>query len=148
MTHSPTIAFFPEASFGAALNCVAIAQALARRGATPVFICHQGFTGVFADYGFKEYHLPTPVKTGNVADYWQAFINRHLPHFDLSPLEQVPTYVGPTWDAIVDTVIAAEAGLETVLGQIRPDAIVLDNVIMFPAVAQAGCPWGTGDFLC
>lgn len=141
MTEGPTIAFFPEASFGAALNCVAIAQALARRGAVPVFICHPGFTGIFADYGFKEYHLPTPAQTGNVADYWQAFINRHLPHFDLSPLEQVPTYVGPTWDAIVDTAIAAEAGLQTVLGQIRPDAIVLDNVIMFPAVAQAGCPW-------
>ena len=141
MTKSPTIAFFPEASFGAALNCVAIAQALARHGAVPVFICHPGFTGVFADYGFKEYHLPTPAQTGNAADYWQAFINRHLPHFDLSPLEQLPTYVGPTWDAIVDTAIAAEAGLETVLGQIRPDAIVLDNVIMFPAVAQAGCPW-------
>ena len=141
MTHGPTIAFFPEASFGAALNCVAIAQALARRGAIPVFICHPGFTGVFADYGFKEYHLPAPFQTGNVADYWQAFINRHLPHFDLTPLEQLTTYVGPTWDAIVDTAIDAEAGLETVLGQIRPDAIVLDNVIMFPAVAQAGCPW-------
>ena len=26
MTQGPTIAFFPEASFGAALNCVAIAR--------------------------------------------------------------------------------------------------------------------------
>jgi MGT family glycosyltransferase len=140
---SPTIAFFPEASFGAALNCVAIAQALVRRGAVPVFICHPGFTGIFADYGFKEYHLPTAQMNDEpgVADYWQAFINRHLPHFDLPPLAQLPTYVGPTWEAIVDTVIAAEEGLVETLAQIRPDAIVLDNVIMFPAVARAGCPW-------
>ena len=141
MTHPPTIAFFPEASFGAALNCVAIAQSLAKRGAVPVFICHPGFTGIFADYGFKEYHLPPPAPQNDPSDYWQAFIKRHLPHFNLSPLDQLPTYVGPTWDAIVDTVIAAEAGLQTLLRQISPAAIVLDNVIMFPAVAQAGCPW-------
>jgi len=140
---APVIAFFPEASFGAALNCVAIAQALVRRGATPVVICHPGVAGIFADYGFKEYHLPAShVDNGrNVADYWQAFINRHLPHFDLSPRDQLPTYVGPTWAAIVDTAIAAEDGLQETLARVRPDAIVLDNVVMFPAVAQAGCPW-------
>lgn len=136
----PVIAFFPEASFGAALNCVAIAQAVAQRGAVPVFICHAGFTGIFADYGFKEVHLPQPAQPAN-SDYWQAFINRHLPHFDLSPLDQLLTYVGPTWEAIVDTAIAAEAGLAVTLAQIRPDVIVLDNVIMFPAAANAGCPW-------
>jgi MGT family glycosyltransferase len=143
LRRAPVIAFFPEASFGAALNCVAIAQALVRRGAVPVFICHPGFAGIFADYGFKEYHLPlSQMDDGrNVADYWQAFINRHLPHFDLTPLEQLATYVGPTWEAIVDTAIAAEDGLAETLAQIRPDAIVLDNVIMFPAVIHAGCPW-------
>lgn len=141
MTKAPIIVFFPEASFGAALNCVAIAQALARRGAVPVFICQPGFTGIFAEYGFKEVQLPYPVQNGDAADYWQAFINRHLPHFNLSPLEQLPTYVGPTWEAIVDTAMAAEAGLEETLAQIRPDLIVLDNVIMFPAIAKAGCPW-------
>lgn len=141
MTKDPIIAFFPEASFGAALNCVAIAQALVRRGAVPVFICQPGFTGIFADYGFKEVQLPYPVQNGDAANYWQAFINRHLPHFNLSPLEQLRTYVGPTWDAIVDTAMAAEAGLEVTLAQIKPDLIVLDNVIMFPAIANAGCPW-------
>lgn len=141
MKQNPVIAFFPEASFGAALNSVAIAQALARRGAVPVFICHPGFTGVFAEYGFKEVHLPQPHQTGNAADYWQAFIKRHLPHFQLTPLQQLPTYVGPTWEAIVDTAIAAESALGATLAQISPDIIVLDNVIMFPAIARAGCPW-------
>ena len=58
MTDSPTIAFFPEASFGAALNCVGIAQQLRLLGANPVFICHPGFTGLFTEYGFREFHLP------------------------------------------------------------------------------------------
>ena len=143
MSRPPEIAFFPEASFGAALNCVGIAQELQRQGANPVFICHAGFTGVFAEYGFKEYHLPDhPGSSAEaIADYWQDFINTHLPHFDLSPLAQLDTYVGPTWRAIVETAIAAEDDLARLLAQIRPDAIVLDNVIMFPAIANAGCPW-------
>ncbi|WP_324752738.1 glycosyltransferase [Roseovarius sp. Pro17] len=143
MTRRPEIALFPEASFGAALNCVGIAQELQRQGANPVFICHAGFTGVFAEYGFKEYHLPEHPGSSaeSIEDYWQDFINTHLPHFDLDPLAQLPTYVGPTWKAIVETVIAAEDDLARLLAQIRPDAIVLDNVIMFPAIANAGCPW-------
>ncbi len=32
-------------------------------------------------------------------------------------------------------------GLADTIARIRPDVIVLDNVIMFPAVALAGCPW-------
>lgn len=138
---APVIAFFPEASFGAALNCVAMAQALARRGAQPVFLCHPGFTGLFADYGFKEVHLPAPASAERPADYWQAFVQRHAAHFDLPPLDQLDRYVAPTWEAIVDTVVAAEAGLTETLARLRPDLIVLDNVVMFPAVARAACPW-------
>lgn len=143
MKKSPTIAFFPEASFGAALNCVGIAQELRRLGANPVFICHPGFTGVFDEYGFKEYHLPQARRKtdASVQDYWQTFINTHLPHFDLSPIDQLPTYVAPTWEAIVDTAISVEEDLANLLKRIKPDAIVLDNVIMFPAIAKAGCPW-------
>ena len=140
---SPTIALFPEASFGAALNCVGIAQALRAQGARPVFICHAGFSGVFADYGFQEYQLPTnePLSDSERQSYWQAFVRRHLPHFRLSPIDQLETYVAPTWEAIVDTAVNAEAPLRQLLARLKPDAVVLDNVIMFPALAAAGCPW-------
>ncbi len=139
----PTIALFPEASFGAALNCVGIAQALQARGARPVFICHAGFSGVFAEYGFQEHQLPTAgaLTDSERQNYWQAFVRRHLPHFRLSPIDQIETYVAPTWEAIVDTAIEAEAPLRQLLPRLKPDAIVLDNVVMFPAIAAAGCPW-------
>jgi MGT family glycosyltransferase len=139
----PVIAFFPEASFGAALNCVGIAQELERMGAEPVFLCHPGFGGVFADYGFKEYRLAGDGRPAEAtaAETWQTFIRVHLPHFDLSPADQLDAYVAPTWDAIVDSAIAVEAELQDVLARIRPDAVVLDNVILFPAIARAGCPW-------
>ncbi|TIM50244.1 MAG: glycosyl transferase family 1, partial [Mesorhizobium sp.] len=73
--------------------------------------------------------------------YWQAFVRRHLPHFRLSPIDQLETYVAPTWQAIVDTAVNAEAPLRQLLTRLKPDAVVLDNVIMFPALAAAGCPW-------
>jgi effector-binding domain-containing protein len=41
MSKEKLIALFPEASFGAALNCIGIAQALREQGARPVFICHE-----------------------------------------------------------------------------------------------------------
>lgn len=139
----PVIAFFPEASFGAALNCVGIAQALRARGARPVFICHPGFSGVFADYGFQEYHLRTGdgLTDSQRQSYWQDFVRRHLPHFRLSPIDQIETYVAPTWAAIVETAMRAEAPLRDLLRSLRPDAVVLDNVVMFPAIANAGIPW-------
>lgn len=138
---APTIALFPEASFGAALNCIGIAQALRERGARPVFICHPGFTGLFADYGFPEHHLSVSAGNGERPDTWQGFVDRHLPHFDLPPPEQLDTYVAPTWEAIVDTAIDAEAPLRRLLARLKPDAVVLDNVVMFPALAISGIPW-------
>jgi len=139
MAGQKVVALFPEASFGAALNCVGIAQELRRFGARPVFICQENFRGVFAEYGFAEYSL---APEGNAAETnWTDFINRHKDAFRQSPLEQITSYVVPTWDAIVDTAMAAEQPLRRLLSQIRPDAVVLDNVVMFPAIADAGVPW-------
>lgn len=138
----PIIALFPEASFGSALNCVGIAQELQRHGAVPVFLCHPGFNGVFAEYGFKEYQLPdTAPSQPQTEDTWQSFVTAHVAHFNQDPMAQLHSYVAPTWDAIVDTAIRAEDGLETLLKRIKPAGIVLDNVIMFPAIANAGVPW-------
>lgn len=139
MTKQKVIALFPEASFGAALNCIGIAQQLRARGARPVFICQENFRGVFSEYGFAEYSLASGAGDGQVD--WTAFINRHKDAFRQSPLEQITSYVVPTWEAIVDTAIRAEEPLRRLIGQIRPDAIVLDNVVMFPAIANAGVPW-------
>ena len=46
-----------------------------------------------------------------IANFWANFIAGHLPHFRLSPIEQLPTYVIPVWEAIVDSAIIAEDGL-------------------------------------
>lgn len=139
MVPAKTIALFPEASYGAALNCVGIAQELRRMGHLPVFVCHPGFGGVFSEYGFPEHPL-AEAEAGTPAE-WNDFIERHQDAFRRSPADQLETYVGPTWEAIVDTAMRVEEPLRQLLARLKPDAIVLDNVVMFPAVANAGVPW-------
>ena len=143
MSNSKTIAFFPEAAYGPALNCVGIAQELKRMGHNPVFLCDKGFAGVFAEYGFEEFlvNMSGDMSDEDVANYWDDFIAGHLPNFHLSPIDQIETYVAPVWEAIVDSAISAEDDLKTQLEAIKPDLICIDNVIMFPAVVNAGCPW-------
>ena len=143
MTAPLTIALFPEAALGAALNCVAIAQELRALGHHPVFICDRGFAGVFKGYGFDEILVPlSPIEDERaIADFWANFIEEHQPHFRLSPLRQIAAYQVPAWNAILDSAIHAEKGLRRALAKLRPDAVCLDNVIFFPAIARAGCPW-------
>ena len=137
------IAFFPEASYGAALNCLGIAQELRKQGARPVFICHPGFHGVFAEYGFPEYRLFSEQESDDSANDidWTKFVQRHREAFRTSAFEQIDSYLAPTWEAIVDTAMRVEAPLRQLIQRLKPDAIVVDNVIAFPAVINSGIPW-------
>ncbi len=53
MSGRKTIAFFPEACYGPALNSVGIAQACVKRGHTPIFLTDPGMSGVYEKYGFE-----------------------------------------------------------------------------------------------
>ena len=138
-----TIAFFPEAAFGPALNSVGIAQEVKKQGHNPVFICDKGFEGVFSQYGFEEHHvnMSEPMSAEEMAKYWVDFINGHIPNFNKQPIDQIENYVKDCWDAIVETSVWAQKDLPNVLDKIKPDIICIDNVILFPATKQYGKPW-------
>ncbi|MFO7926007.1 MAG: glycosyltransferase [Halobacteriota archaeon] len=139
MTTGQTIAFFPEAAFGPALNSVGIAQECRELGHEPVFVCDPAMEGVFEDYGFEEHYVP--MSDPNADAGWEEFINTHIPNFDKEPIEQLDNYVTETYQAIVDSVKWAETELPDVLSKIDPDLIVVDNVILFPSTKQYGVPW-------
>ena len=138
-----TIAFFPEAAFGPALNSVGIAQEVKKLGHNPVFICDKGFEGVFSQYGFEEHHvnMSEPMSSEEMAKYWVDFINGHIPNFNKEPIDQIENYVKDCWEAIVETSVWAEKDLPNVLDTIKPDVICIDNVILFPATKRYGKPW-------
>ena len=143
MKTSKTIAFFPEGAFGPALNSVGIAQACTEMGHKCVFLTDPGFAGVFEGYGFEErtVNLSEPASPEEMAQYWQDFINGHIPNFNKTPYEQIDNYVKECWEAIVDTAKWAEKDLPAVLDDLDPDLICVDNVVLFPAIKKYGVPW-------
>ncbi len=138
-----TIAFFPEAAYGPALNSVGIAQAVAARGHRPVFLSDPGFVEVYQGYGFEAHavNLSEPMPPEQMAKFWEDFINGHIPNFRKSPYDQVDNYVKDCWTAIVDSAKWAEKDLPRVLDEIGPDLICVDNVVLFPAIKRFGKPW-------
>ncbi len=143
MSEPKTIAFFPEAAFGPALNSVGIAQACRDMGHRPVFLADPGFAGVFEGYGFEEHLVPMsePMEPEAMARYWSDFINGQIPNFRTPPIEQISTYIKACWEAIVETSVWAEKALPAVLGTVKPDLICVDNVVLFPATKRHGVPW-------
>ena len=138
-----TIAFFPEAAYGPALNSVGIAQAVEARGHKAVFLSDPGFVDVYKGYGFEAHpvNLSEPMPPEQMAKFWEDFINGHIPNFRKSPYDQVDNYVKDCWTAIVDSAKWAQKDLPGVLAKIKPDVICVDNVILFPAIKQYGKPW-------
>lgn len=140
---SKTIAFFPEAAFGPALNSVGIAQAVQALGHRAVFLSDPGFVEVYRGYGFEAHpvNLSEPMPPEKMAKFWEDFINGHIPNFRKTPIEQIDNYVKDCWEAIVDSAKWAEKDLPRVLSTIQPDVICVDNVVLFPAIKQYGKPW-------
>jgi UDP:flavonoid glycosyltransferase YjiC (YdhE family) len=140
---TPTIAFFPEAAYGPALNSVGIAQAVTRLGHKAVFLSDPGFVDVYRDYGFESHpvSLSEPMPPEQMARFWEDFINGHLPNFYKSAYEQIDNYVKDCWAAIIESARYAQRDLPGVLEKIRPDLVCVDNVILFPAIKQYGAPW-------
>ena len=136
MSEQKIIAFFPEAAYGPALNSVGIAQACEKLGHKAVFMTDPGMGGLYKGYGFDEYavNMSEPMEPEAMAKYWQDFINGHIPNFNLTPYEQIDNYVKECWDAIVETAIWAEKDLPSVLDEVQPDLVCVDNVILFPAI--------------
>ncbi len=143
MNSKKTIAFFPEGAFGPALNSVGIAQACTELGHHCVFLTDPGFSGVFSGYGFEErtVRLSEEMPPEEMAKYWTNFIDGHIPNFNLTPYQQIDNYVKECWEAIVDTAKWAEKDLPSVLNELNPDLICIDNVVLFPAAKQFGVPW-------
>jgi MGT family glycosyltransferase len=142
-----TIAFFPEAAFGPALNSVGIAQATEKLGHKAVFLSDPGFVDVYRGYGFEAHpvNMSEPMPPEEMAKFWADFINGHIPSFNKSPYKQIDNYVKDCWAAIVSTAQWAEKELPGVLARLRPDMVCVDNVILFPAIKRysrdTGKPW-------
>ncbi|HXJ65469.1 MAG TPA: nucleotide disphospho-sugar-binding domain-containing protein, partial [Actinomycetota bacterium] len=140
----PTVVFFPEGAYGPTNNCVGIAQVLAERGVRVVFVVEESFAGTLESQGFEEALMrlaPAPEVPEEPGQFWKDFIRDTAPEFRKPTIEQLETFLLPTWTALVDGSRYVNDRLAEIFDDLRPDAIVEDNVVWFPAVAASGRPW-------
>jgi MGT family glycosyltransferase len=139
-----TIVFFPEGAYGPTNNCVGIGQTLRQRGHRVVFVIEESFAGALEEKGFEErlMRLQPPAETEEEpGQFWKDFIRDTGPVFRKPTIEQLEGFIHPTWQALIDGSKYVDDRLREIFEGLRPDVIVEDNVVTFPAVVTADCPW-------
>jgi MGT family glycosyltransferase len=139
-----TIAFFPESAYGPTNNCVGIGDVLRRRGHRVVFIVEESFAGALEAQGFEERLMrlaPPPEQEEEPGQFWKDFIRETAPVFRKPTIEQLGEFIAPTFQALIDGAQYVDERLDEIIDDVRPDVIVEDNVVAFPALPASGRPW-------
>jgi MGT family glycosyltransferase len=142
-----TFLFAPESAYGPTNNCIGIADLLRRRGHRIVFAAEASWAGRLTVLGFDEELLdltPPPEQPAPAQDagaFWKDFIRQTAPEFRKPTIEQLDSWVRPVWEELVAGVRHSHPRLTDIVARRRPDVIVEDNVISFPALLTAGVPF-------
>jgi MGT family glycosyltransferase len=139
-----TIAFFPESAYGPTNNCVGIGDVLRRRGHRVVFIVEESFAGALEAQGFEERLMrlgPPPEQEEEPGQFWKDFIRETAPVFRKPTIEQLGEFIAPTFQALIEGAKYVDDRLNEIIDDVEPDAVVLDNVVSFPAVPASRRPW-------
>lgn len=149
MSRPLTILFMPESAYGPTNQCVGIGDVLRRRGHRVVFAAEASWRGKLEALGFEEdlVDLAPPAEDAgdgaeqDAGQFWKDFIRDTAPEFRKPTIEQLETFMVPTWQALVDGAVYCEPQLKAIIERTRPDVIVEDNVVCFPALTTAGVPF-------
>jgi MGT family glycosyltransferase len=149
MAQPLTILFMPESAYGPTNNCIGIGDVLRKRGHAVVFAAEASWNGRLAPLGFVEdlVDLSAPPEPDPAAppqdagQFWKDFIRDTAPEFRKPTIEQLGTFMQPTWQALIDGAKYCEPQLREIIARNRPDVIVEDNVVSFPALQTAGKPY-------
>jgi MGT family glycosyltransferase len=147
MTSRPlTILFMPESAYGPTNQCVGIGKVLLERGHRVVFAAEASWKGKLAPMGFEEdlVDLAPPAEDADEQDagqFWKDFIRETAPEFRKPTVDQLSTFMQPTWQALIDGAIYCEPQLRDIIARVQPDVIVEDNVVTFPALLTSGAPF-------
>ena len=144
MSERTTVVFFPEGAYGPTNNCVGIGQVLRGRGARVVFVVEESFAGTLEAQGFEEALMrlkPPPAAEEVPGQFWKDFVRETAPEFRKPTIDQLEGFVLPVWQELVDGARYVDERLGEILADVKPDVIVEDNVVGFPAVVASRIPW-------
>ena len=146
-TRPLTILFMPESAYGPTNQCIGIGKVLLDRGHRVVFAAESSWTGKLAALGFEEDLVdlaPPPEDAAAEQDpgaFWKEFIKDTAPEFRKPTIEQLETFIKPTWQALIDGAMYCEPQLKQIIERVKPDVVVEDNVLCFPALMTADAPF-------
>jgi MGT family glycosyltransferase len=138
-----TVLFMPESAYGPTNQCIGLGNLLVARGHRVVFASEASWSGRLTPFGFEERLVelaePDPAAADQDAgQFWTDFIAETAPEFRKPTIEQLATFVQPTYQALIDGARYAEPQLRAILADVRPDVVVEDNVVLFPALTTSG----------
>ncbi len=136
----------PESAYGPTNNCIGIGAVLLERGHRVVFAAESSWRGRLETLGFDEALIdlaapPDDDVEQDAGAFWKEFIRETSPEFRKPTVDQLATFVQPTYQALIDGAMYCQPQLERLLADERPDAVVLDNVVSFPALMTTGAPF-------
>jgi MGT family glycosyltransferase len=146
MARPLTVVFMPESAHGPTNQCIGLGSLLVERGHRVVFASEASWKGQLEPYGFEEalVHLAPPAANSDSDDagqFWADFITEIAPEFRKPTIEQLDSFVRPTFQALIDGAQYVEPQLRGILADVRPDVVVEDNVVCFPALLTTGVPF-------
>ena len=147
MSEQPlTILFMPESAYGPTNNCIGIGDVLRRRGHRVVFAAEASWKGRLEPLGFEEdvVDLAAPeagAASQDAGQFWKDFIRDTAPEFRKPTIEQLGTWIRPVWEELINGARYCQRELAGIVARARPDVIVEDNVVGFPALVTAGVPF-------
>jgi MGT family glycosyltransferase len=140
-----TVLFMPESAYGPTNQCIGLGNVLLGRGHRVVFAAESSWRGRLEPYGFDErlVDLAAPVEGAaeDAGQFWTEFIADTAPEFRKPTIEQLSTFIQPTYQALIDGARYCEAQLRSIIDAVRPSVIVEDNVVTFPALMTSPAPW-------
>jgi len=139
-----TVLFMPESAYGPTNNCIGIGDVLRRRGHRVVFAAEASWKGRLEPLGFEEdlVDLAPPGEADQDAgQFWKDFVRRTASEFRKPTIEQLDTWIRPVWEELISGARYCQSRLAEIIGRSRPDVIVEDNVVSFPALMTAGVPF-------
>jgi MGT family glycosyltransferase len=139
-----TILFMPESAYGPTNNCIGIGDVLRQRGHRVVFAAEASWRGKLSALGFDEDLVDLAPPSGanqDAGQFWKDFIADTAPEFRKPTIEQLDTWVKPVWEELITGAKYCEPQLKEIIARVKPDIIVEDNVVAFPALVTAGVPF-------
>src|SRR5699024_1400274 len=124
--------------------CTGSSQALLRRGHRVIFVIHEDWRGKPQSLGFEEYTY-AGFQDPNQLDIVQQ-VARKLKDFRIigseGAKEKLQNFVNYFESGNYEKkMVYLNAALEEAIEKYRPDAVVVDDHSLAPAVHRAGVPW-------